>query len=162
MSLWEEESANLNLWLQHPEEHKARMREALLLAARAFFKGEVPVGAVLWKDGRCLYKAYNCCECTKDPLAHAEHEIAKCMIRDGLRGDDRVILYVTLQPCPMCLAMLRMLGVKTICYGASSGAPFEPRKGERVLGGVYGERSTSLLQHFFRTCRSEQKQDLGF
>ena len=89
--------------------HDMFMREALAEAEKAQAKGEVPIGAVLVKDGEVIASGHNLKETLQDPTAHAEM-IAIREAAGKLRSWrlDDADLYVTIEPCPMCMgAMLR-------------------------------------------------------
>ncbi len=96
------------------------MRQALMLAAQAGAHGDVPVGAVVVRDGETIGRGYNRRELDQDPLAHAE----VLAIRDaaGRVGSWRLIgctLYVTLEPCCMCAGALVNSRVETLVYGTA-------------------------------------------
>ena len=100
-------------------EHEAYMRLAIEQAEAAFALGEIPVGAVVVKDGKVIAAAGNRRETQQDPTAHAE----MLAIRQAAQtlGDWRMndcTLYVTLEPCPMCAGALAMCRMGTIVFGA--------------------------------------------
>lgn len=106
------------------------MLRALECARQALALDEVPVGAVIYKDGIEIASAYNLRESQQNPLAHAEclaiQEAAKKL------GSWRLIgcqMYVTLEPCPMCLAALQQSRIEKIIYGAK-----DPKGGALSLG----------------------------
>lgn len=104
--------------------------EALKLAEQAAARDEVPVGAVIIKDGQIVGRGYNLRETDQDPLAHAE----VLAIRDAAKnlGSWRLIgckLYVTLEPCPMCLAACQQARIDEAIYGAA-----DPKGGALSLG----------------------------
>lgn len=106
------------------------MRLALEQAEKAAQMGEVPIGAVVVKDGEVLALAHNLCETKGDPTAHAEI-IAIKKAAEKL-GDFRLTgceLYVTLEPCPMCAGAAINARLREIIFGA-----FDPAKG--ALGSV--------------------------
>lgn len=95
------------------------MSEALKLAEEAAAKEEVPVGAIVVQGDRIVGRGFNLRETDQDPLAHAE----VLAIRDAAKalGSWRLIgckLYVTLEPCPMCLAACQLARVDEAIYGA--------------------------------------------
>ena len=96
------------------------MRMALEEAQLAADEGEIPVGAVLVKDGKLLARAHNRREADHDPTAHAEllcmREAAKALGDWRLRG---CTLYVTLEPCPMCAGAMVMSQLGRCVYGAA-------------------------------------------
>jgi len=95
------------------------MREALALAAEAGAAGEVPVGAVVVKEGRIVGRGYNRPITSKDPSAHAEivalREAAAALGNYRLPGCE---LYVTLEPCAMCVGAMVHARLARIVYGA--------------------------------------------
>jgi tRNA(adenine34) deaminase len=95
------------------------MREALALAAEARAAGEVPVGAVVVKDGRIVGRGYNRPITSKDPSAHAEivalREAAAALDNYRLPGCE---LYVTLEPCAMCVGAMVHARLARVVYGA--------------------------------------------
>lgn len=101
------------------------MREALAEAARAAEAGEVPVGAVVVKDGRIVGQGHNQPIGTHDPTAHAEVVALRAAARAV--GNYRLpgaTLYVTVEPCIMCVGAMIHSRISTLVYGAS-----EPRAG---------------------------------
>lgn len=106
-------------------DHKAFMREALVLAQQAAGRGEVPVGAVVVVDGRIVGRGHNQPIGSNDPTAHAEivalRSAARTLANYRLPGST---LYVTVEPCLMCLGAAIHARVSTVVYGAS-----EPRAG---------------------------------
>lgn len=104
------------------------MRLALALAARAAAAGEVPVAAILVADGQMLGEGWNCPIGSHDPTAHAEINALRAAARQ--RGNYRLIdttLYVTLEPCVMCVGALIHARVARLVFGAR-----EPRAGAVV------------------------------
>lgn len=142
------------------------MDEALRLAERAAGEGEVPVGAVIVKDGRVIARAHNQVETLRDATAHAEMiaitQAAEALENWRLEGAE---LYVTLEPCAMCAGALVLSRVARIVYGADDpiagacGSTFnivsEKKLNHRipVVKGVRAERCGGLLRDFFRARR---------
>ncbi len=95
------------------------MREALSLAAEAGAAGEVPVGAVIVNEGRVVGRGYNRPITSKDPSAHAEivalREAAAALGNSRLPGCE---LYVTLEPCAMCVGAMVHARLARVVYGA--------------------------------------------
>src|SRR4030066_1321867 len=94
------------------------MRLALKEASLAFLEGEVPVGAVISKDGKVVSSSHNCREASKDPSAHAEI----LAIRDATKISDSwrltgLTLYVTKEPCIMCAGTLVNSRIARLVYG---------------------------------------------
>ncbi|HHY59887.1 MAG TPA: nucleoside deaminase [Clostridia bacterium] len=146
--------------------HRDYMGLALEEARRAFALGEVPVGAVLVKEGRVIARAHNGKETLQDPTAHAEilalREGAKAMGTWHLEG---CTLYVTLEPCPMCAGAIVQARVDRLVYGATDlkGGAVEslmnlvqdPRLNHRVevIAGIREEECKALLKEFFQGKR---------
>jgi tRNA(adenine34) deaminase len=144
------------------------MRQALELARRAGAAGEVPVGAVLVKDGSVVGRGSNGPIARHDPSAHAEiqalRDAGRRLTNYRLPG---TTLYCTLEPCPMCAGALVHARVTRVVYGApdpkggACGSVFDllPSDGRfnhrtRVEGGVLGEECGELLRRFFRLRRN--------
>ena len=144
------------------------MREALTLAAQGAALGEVPVGAVLVRDGEIIGRGFNCPISGSDPSAHAEmvaiRNAALAVSNYRLPGST---LYVTLEPCSMCAGLIVHSRIARVVYGA-----LEPKAGivqsqgqffsqgflnHRVLfeGGVLGEECGTMLSEFFRMRRAK-------
>ena len=142
------------------------MQSALREARAASMQGEVPVGAVLAVDETIIARAHNQRESLKDPTGHAEMIVIRQAA--ALLGTWRLIgatLYVTLEPCAMCIGAALLARVQRLVFGAKdpkAGAcgsvlniPAEARLNHRieVLGGVLESASLDLLQQFFRSLR---------
>ncbi len=142
------------------------MREALILARQAAGEGEVPVGAVVVKDGTVVGRGYNRPLSRRDPTAHAElvalREAAEKLGNYRLTGCG---LYVTLEPCAMCAGAIMHARIGRVVYGAAdpkSGACgsvvnlfAESRLNHHavVASGVLAGEAGKLLQDFFSTRR---------
>ncbi|MGR8941979.1 MAG: tRNA adenosine(34) deaminase TadA [Gammaproteobacteria bacterium] len=142
------------------------MRHALRLAERAERLGEVPIGAVVVKADRCIGEGWNRPIESCDPTAHAEI----VALREAGRsvGNYRLIdatLYVTLEPCVMCMGAISHARIKRLVFGA-----FDPKRGavchalklsdasflnHRVAwqGGVLEAECSALLKNFFKARR---------
>ena len=144
------------------------MRAALEEAVRAASLGEVPIAAVLVRHDAVLVRSHNHRETWQDPTAHAE----LIAIRAGSQqlGTWRLsdcTLYVTVEPCAMCLGAIILARIPRVVFGAwdpKGGAcgsvvdlTREPRLNHRVsvMGGVLLEESQALLREFFRGLRTE-------
>lgn len=142
------------------------MRQALELAQQAEAAGEVPVGAVLVKDGVVIASGWNHPIGSHDPTAHAE--IGTLRLAAEALGNYRLLdttLYVTLEPCSMCAGALVHARVKRLVYGAAdpkagaAGSVFDitraPALNHRleVTGGVLAEECGELLKGFFARRR---------
>jgi tRNA(adenine34) deaminase len=143
------------------------MRQALHLAREALALGEVPVGAVVARQGRIIAQAFNLRETLKDPTAHAERLALTLAGRSlGRWRLDDCSLYVTLEPCPMCAGAIVQSRLGRVVYGADdpkAGAcrslyrlVDDPRLNHRAMltGGLLREECSELLAQFFRSRRS--------
>ncbi len=148
----------------------AFMEEALAEAQGAAEAGEVPVGAVVVAEGKVIARAHNCPIATNDPTAHAE--ILALRAAAERRGNYRLTdcnLYVTLEPCAMCVGALVHARIRRLVYAApdpKGGAVASclrllesPHWNHRVevQAGVLAEESAALLQRFFTLRRAAQK-----
>lgn len=148
--------------------HDHFMRQAILEAKQAARKDEVPVGAVLVaRDGTVLAKAHNQTITLCDPTAHAEILVLRSAARSV--GNYRLLdtsLYVTIEPCPMCMGALLQARVAKIVYGAgdpkwgAAGSCYnlaaDPRLNHviDVEKGLLENECRQLIQAFFRNKRS--------
>jgi tRNA(adenine34) deaminase len=142
------------------------MKLALGEAGKAYREGEVPVGAVLVKDGKMIRKAHNLRESLKDPSAHAEILVLRASAQDSdnwrLSG---ATLYVTKEPCVMCAGAIVHSRIARLVYGCK-----DPKAGGveslynilsddrlnhrvEVVSGLLEEDCASLLRKFFRERR---------
>jgi tRNA(adenine34) deaminase len=142
------------------------MQRALVLANRAAQEGEVPVGALLVLGAEVLGEGWNCPIGSHDPTAHAEIVAlrAAALRRRNYRLGDAT-LFVTLEPCAMCIGAVLNARVSRVVFGAwdsKAGAcgsvidlPREARlaHGLDAFGGVCSEESARLLRQFFETRR---------
>lgn len=141
------------------------MREALSEAQKALENAEVPVGAVIVYDGRIIGRGYNNPIGSMDPSSHAEivaiREACRSKQNYRLPGCD---LFVTLEPCAMCLGAAVHARIRRIFFGASdpkSGAvfsvmrfPFEKMNHKiEVKGGILDKESSIILKTFFKKRR---------
>jgi tRNA(adenine34) deaminase len=150
--------------MEHSDEYW--MEHALQLARSAAKAGEVPVGAVVVRDGQIIGQGYNQSICQHDPTAHAEVVALRqaALTLANYRLPDTT-LYVTLEPCAMCAAALVHARVKRLVFGAydaQAGAAGSilalvdhPALNHQLLfrGGVLARDATELLQDFFRQRR---------
>jgi tRNA(adenine34) deaminase len=150
------------------------MREAIAEAEKAKQLGEVPIGAVVVKDGAIIGRGHNLRETTFDPTAHAE----MIAIREASRelGAWRLLdctLYVTLEPCPMCAGALIQGRIRKVVYGTTdpkagcAGTLMnllqEPRFNHEteLVSGVLQEECAMLLTDFFRQLRKRRTPQFG-
>lgn len=145
------------------------MRLALAEARQAAAEGEVPVGAVGIVHGEVVARAHNLRERDQDPLAHAELAVLRqaAVALRSWRLED-LTLYVTLEPCLMCMGALLQARVPRLVFGAldpkagACGSLYDvsndPRLNHRikVTAGVLAEESEQLLQDFFRQLRIDE------
>lgn len=143
--------------------HEEYMFEALIEARKAAERGEVPVGAVIVADGEIIARAHNEMEQRKDATAHAE--ILAIQRASDIRKNWRLngaALYVTLEPCTMCVGAIRLSRIGELVYGcADSVMGAVESRGQllsdsniQVFSGVQGDQAKTLLQDFFKELRS--------
>lgn len=150
--------------------HEDWMRLALKQAEKAYDIDDVPIGAVIVRKGEIISTAYNEKELSQDPTAHAE--IVAIRRAAETLGHWRLtdcILYVTLEPCPMCAGAIIQSRLKQLVYGAS-----DPKGGAvesvmnvlnekswnhkvEVTAGVLEEECTNILKAYFMEKRSSKK-----
>ncbi|MEG0979037.1 MAG: tRNA adenosine(34) deaminase TadA [Oscillospiraceae bacterium] len=144
------------------------MRQALLLAQQSCDEGEVPVGAVVVKDGVIVGKGRNRREFSKNALSHAELEAIDeaCKTLGGWRLFE-CDMYVTLEPCPMCAGAIINSRIKRLVYGAQDSKagsigsvinlfdlPYNHRP--QVVCGVLKEECAKILTDFFKELRTKK------
>jgi tRNA(adenine34) deaminase len=133
---------------------EAFMRRALELAQRAAAQGEVPVGAVVAIDGRIAGEGWNRPIGASDPSAHAEIEAMRAAAR--ALGNYRLggaTLYVTLEPCEMCLGAAFHARVARVVFGATDPKKRILKPQYAVEGGLLASESGELLTQFFAARR---------
>lgn len=151
---------------------KNGMYEALIEANKAKEIGEVPIGAVVLKDGLIIGRGHNLTESTKDPTMHAE----MIAIREALKtlGGFRLLgceLYVTLEPCAMCAGAIVLSRMDRVIIGA-----MDPKSGAcgsvfnivqesklnhftEIQKGIMEEECSVILKDFFREIRKRKSED---
>lgn len=143
------------------------MNLALVEAVSAYQDGEVPVGAVIVKDGKIIGRAHNLRETLNDPTAHAEMlaitQAAEAVEQWRLEG---CTLYVTLEPCPMCAGAIVNSRIPRVVFGTTDpkagacGSLFnlvqDDRLNHRVSleSGLKQQEASELLKNFFREARN--------
>jgi len=152
------------------QQHETYMKEALSLARKAAQMNEVPVGAIIVRNGEIIAQAANFREQGHDATAHAETLAirAACQSLGTWRLSD-CELYVTLEPCPMCAGAIVNSRIKRVIYGvkdARGGAMgsvmnlcsyplfFKPD----VIGGICEEACREVLHSFFEKQRNREKK----
>jgi len=145
------------------------MREALRLAEKARAADEVPVGAVVVREGKIIARAYNQVELLKDSTAHAE--MLALTAAEAAAGDWRLTdcdLYVTKEPCPMCAGAIVHTRIRRLIFGCR-----DTRAGaagtvmnlvahpslnhqSQITSGVLENECGVILQDFFRRKRTDQ------
>jgi len=148
------------------EPERRWMKVALREAERAFETDEVPVGAVVVKDGQLVGRGHNLVETLRDPTAHAEMiAITAACETLGTKMLDGCTLYVTLEPCPMCAGAIVWARLSRLVFGAfdeKAGSastlyniPQDKRLNHHVeiISGVEADQAAALLQAFFQVRR---------
>lgn len=145
------------------------MRRAIELAEEAAAEGEIPVGAVIVKDGRIIAEGRNHCEREKNALAHAEivaiNAASEVLGSKWLYGCD---LYVTMEPCPMCAGAIINARVERLFFGAydlKAGSVDSVQQlfslpynhAPEVICGMMERECGELLSRFFENLRKEAK-----
>jgi len=146
-------------------DHNVFMAEAIKEANLAELENEIPVGAVLVKDGRIVLREHNRTKQLANPLAHAEK-----LIIDKMMASEAVFLYdyslyVTLEPCLMCAGMIIWSRIGTVVWGAADpkagvvGSVYNVLKDKsfnhhpKVIGRVLHDECAMLLTNFFKQKR---------
>ena len=150
------------------EDHAYWMKQALVQAEKAFVAKEIPVGAVVVKDGKVIGRGYNQREQLNDPTAHSEViaiTAAANTLEDWRLTD--CTLYVTKEPCPMCAGAIVNARLKMVvfgCYDEEAGCCGslyqlcgDPRFKTKVAvkGGVMEGQSLSIIKEFFLQRRTK-------
>lgn len=154
-----------------PAADEALMRKALALAREAADRGEVPVGAVVVCGGQVVGEGYNRPIAASDPTAHAEivalREAAARLGNYRLPGCE---LFVTIEPCAMCMGAILHARIARLVFGApdpKTGAcgsvvdlGAEPRLNHHtaVVGGVLADEAAALISGFFAAKRREERE----
>lgn len=151
--------------------HRPFMELALQQADLAAAEGEVPVGAVIVKDGQVLAVGRNARESAADPTAHAE--LIAIRAAAAALGDWRLegcTVYVTLEPCPMCAGAMVLARIHTCVYGCTDpkggflgtlgDLSDDPRLNHRfdVVSGVLAPQCSQRLKDFFKALRAKRRE----
>ena len=137
------------------------MNQALVQARKAYYADEVPVGAVIVIDNRIISRAHNLTERLKDVTAHAEMQAitAAAHFLNGKYLSD-CTLYVTLEPCVMCMGAIYWSQLSRIVFAAHDSkrgyqqARLNPHPKAIVHGGIMGDQAQALLNDFFHKKRA--------
>ena len=147
------------------QNHYIFMQEAIAEAQQALREDEIPVGAVLVKNNRIIFREHNRSRQLANPLAHCEKIIIDKILMSEAGFLYDYTLYVTLEPCLMCAGMIILSKIGTVVYGAK-----DPKTGVAgsiynvlndksfnhhpiVIGGVLDNECASLLEEFFHRKR---------
>ncbi len=149
--------------------HEFFMKEALKEALKAYKKNEVPVGAVVVKDGVVISRGHNLIRLTRNAAAHAEMiALKKASKKIGFVRLTGLALYVTLEPCPMCAGAILLSRLDSLIYGAT-----DPKTGAcgsvhtilndkrnnhqvKITAGVLEKECAELLTGFFKEKRKQK------
>ncbi len=145
------------------------MKLAIKEAKKAYKKDEVPVGAVVVKNGRIISKAHNLIKRLKDPTAHAEilaiKKASKKIKNERLLG---MKLYTTLEPCSMCAGAIILARIETLVFGAKDpktgacGSVFKIINNKKnnhrikVIKGVLERECGEIIKNFFKEKRKKK------
>lgn len=143
------------------------MKRAIELACQAADNGEVPVGAVIVKDGKIIAEGRNMRELKQNALSHAEIEAINnaCKALGSWRLD-QCDMYVTLEPCPMCAGAIINSRIKTLVFGAydkNAGSidsvvnlcDFPYNHKPEIYGGICEDECLAVLKEFFNNLRKK-------
>ncbi len=146
------------------------MSEAIKEAKKAFDEQEVPVGAVLVYDGEIVARAHNLCEKNQNPTHHAEMlVIEKALKKLGTKNLKGASLYVTLEPCAMCMSACMLSKIDKVYFGAydtksgACGGKIDLLREQcfdyktEIYGGIDQTECKRLIAEFFDTVRKEQR-----
>jgi tRNA(adenine34) deaminase len=149
------------------------MKAALAEAEKALELGETPVGAVIVRDRRIIGRGGNRVETLHDPTAHAEIlAIGAAAETTGYERLVEAVMYVTIEPCPMCAGAIVLARVPRLVFGApdlkagACGSLYNICRDTRlnhtvdVVSGFLEEECTFLLKNFFRSLRGQKKSDV--
>jgi tRNA(adenine34) deaminase len=146
------------------------MKKALNLARKAELVGEVPIGALIVKDGAIIGRGFNQREAKHDPSAHAEMiAIRQASRRLGAWRLTGTTMYVTLEPCPMCMGAILLARIERLVFGChdpkggAAGSLYnlasDPRFNHQVelASSVMQAECSAILSNFFQALRREKK-----
>jgi tRNA(adenine34) deaminase len=155
--------------MRKAKEHEYWMELALREAEITARRNEVPIGAVIVKEGMVIGKGFNQIELLQDPTAHAEIiAITAAAAHLGSRRLEQCAMYVTLEPCVMCAGAIVRARIPLLVFGAydpKAGActslytiTNDTRLNHRVhtIGGILEEKCGAILKEFFKSKRDEK------
>jgi tRNA(adenine34) deaminase len=130
------------------------MKEALKEANKAYLKKEVPVGAVIVKDGKIIARAHNLRETRQNAIAHAEILCIEkaCKKINNWRLDD-CIMYVSLYPCQMCIGAIKQSRISKVYYGAKDDKIL--MYDDKLCEYVESYECSNILKNFFKELREK-------
>lgn len=149
--------------------HETYMRRALAEAQKAQAAGEVPIGAVVVQNGEVMGAGHNLKETLQDPTAHAEIvAVREAAAKVGSWRLDEADVYVTIEPCPMCMGAMLQARIRRVIFGA-----FDPKAGAagsvvdlsackqfnhrmEIIDGVLEDECRQLMQDFFQERRKTE------
>lgn len=154
-----------------PSSHEQWMRKAIAEAIKAQTKDEVPIGCVIVRDNKIIARGHNLRETSQDPAGHAELiAIRKAARKLGSWRLLDTVLYVTLEPCAMCMGAIILARIPTVVFGCfdpkggAAGSLYDlssdPRLNHRVelMPRVLDSECSSLLSDFFTELRARKKK----
>ena len=152
------------------KDHNYWMGKAIREARKAERLGEVPIGAVIVREGEIIGRGHNLRESRHDPVAHAELlAVRQAARRSGNWRLTGATLYVTLEPCIMCMGALILARIDAVVFGCrdpkagAAGSLYDlscdPRLNHRfpLIAGVRGEECSAMLSQFFSALREGKR-----
>ncbi len=154
-------------------EEERYMKEALRQAKKAYAIGEVPIGCVIVHEGKVIGRGYNRRNTDRNTLAHAELQAMRKAMR--VIGDWRLegcVMYITLEPCPMCAGAVVQARIPKVVVGSMNpkagcaGSVIDLFKIEKLnhqvmfVNGVLEKECSELLTRFFRELREEKRKKI--
>lgn len=149
------------------------MKQALKEAQKAYSKGEVPIGAIIVKEGKIISRGHNLKETKKDTVKHAEiiaiEKASKKLDSWRLKDCD---VYITMEPCPMCMGAIINSRIRKIYFGVcdlkagACGSVLDLTKYKfnhipEYEKGILEDECKDILQKFFKELRARNKKDRG-
>ena len=143
------------------------MKECISLANKSVLNGEVPIGAIILQNDKIISKAHNTSISSNDPTAHAEINVIRdvCKKINNYRINDAT-LYVTLEPCLMCISAICEARIDSVVFGAytsneinfhknfySLKTNFNINHTPKFIGGILEAECSALIKNFFKTKR---------